>query len=162
MKTSSAAVSGSAPPLTQSELMALLDVPVGPLREALQVLESEGLLTMLPRSGIRIVKPDMTLMKNNFQLRRILECEAVRKYAERAPAEELAHWEGAHRGVVSRAQSGMAEAALLEHARTVDHGFQAALIGALRNPQIEKSMPAPMSAYGWWASTTFTCSRPSP
>jgi hypothetical protein len=48
--------------LTQSELIALLNVPGGPLRKALQVFESEGLLIMLPRSGIRIVKPDMTLM----------------------------------------------------------------------------------------------------
>ena len=58
--------------------MQLLDVPIGPLREALQVLENDGLLTMLPRSGIRIVKPGMSLMKDSFQLRRILEIEGVR------------------------------------------------------------------------------------
>jgi DNA-binding GntR family transcriptional regulator len=124
--------------LTQSELVALLDVPVGALREALQLLESQGLLTMLPRSGIRIIKPDMTLMKDSFQLRRILECEGVRKYAERASAEELARWDTAHRDTIAQAQSGMAEAALLDHAREVDQGFHKALIGALRNPQIEE------------------------
>jgi DNA-binding GntR family transcriptional regulator len=122
--------------VTQAELMALLDVPIGPLREALQVLENDGLLTMLPRSGIRIVKPGMSLMKDSFQLRRILEIEGVRKYAEGVQSEELARWELAHRQVLEAARSRTAEDALIEHSGTVDRSFHAALIGSLRNPQI--------------------------
>ena len=78
--------------VTQAELVELLEVPIGPLREALQVLENDGLLTMLPRSGIRIVKPGMSLMKDSFQLRRILELEAVRKYAEGCGATNSRGW----------------------------------------------------------------------
>jgi DNA-binding GntR family transcriptional regulator len=105
--------------LTQGDLVRLLDVPLGPLREALQVLESEGLVTMLPRAGIRIVKPDMALIKDCFQLRRILECEAVRKYADRAPAQEMANWIARHRTIIARVETG------------------AMLIAALRNPLID-------------------------
>src|SRR5688572_19142702 len=59
--------------ISQSELVQILEMPISPLREALQVLEAEGLLTVLPRSGIRIVQPDMELIKNAYQLRRVLE-----------------------------------------------------------------------------------------
>jgi DNA-binding GntR family transcriptional regulator len=124
--------------VTQAELVELLEVPIGPLREALQVLESDGLLTMLPRSGIRIVQPGMGLLKDSFQLRRILELEAVRKYAEVAPDDELARLEAAHRDVLAAAQSRMAEDALIAHSGTVDRGFHANLIASLRNPQINE------------------------
>lgn len=123
--------------LTQSDVMELLDVPIGPLREALQLLENEGLVTMVRRTGIRIVKPDMGLLKDSFQLRRILEMEAVRKYAEVTQAEELDRWFVAHREVLAAARSTMAEDALIEHSGTVDRHFHATLIGSLRNPQIE-------------------------
>lgn len=122
--------------VTQADLMVILDVPIGPLREALQVLESEGLLTMLPRSGIRIVQPGMGLMKDSFQLRRILEMEAIRVYGDCAADDELARWDAAHRGVIEAARSRMAESALIEHSGTIDRGFHAALIDSLRNPQI--------------------------
>ena len=45
--------------MSQADLVRILDVPISPLREAVQVLESEGLLMVMPRSGIRIVQPDM-------------------------------------------------------------------------------------------------------
>jgi DNA-binding GntR family transcriptional regulator len=122
--------------VTQADLMELLDVPIGPLREALQVLENDGLVTMLPRTGIRIVKPDMSLLKESFQLRRVLEMEAVRKYGEVVQDEELARWDAAHRDVLVAAQSRMAEDALIAYSGTVDRGFHAALIGSLRNSQI--------------------------
>ncbi len=124
--------------LTQAEVMELLDVPIGPLREALQVLENDGLVTMVRRTGIRVVKPDMNLLKDSFQLRRILEMEAVRKYAEVTQAEELARWDAAHREVLAAARSGMTEEALIAHSGTVDRGFHAVLIGSLRNPQIDE------------------------
>jgi DNA-binding GntR family transcriptional regulator len=124
--------------VTQADLTALLDVPLGPLREALQVLESEGLLTMLPRAGIRIVTPDMALVKDSFQLRRILECEAVRKFAADASDDDLARWDAAHRGVIAAAQDRVEIGALGTRSRKVDRGFHTALIGALRNPQIDE------------------------
>jgi DNA-binding GntR family transcriptional regulator len=124
--------------LTQAEVMELLDVPIGPLRGALQLLENDGLVTMVPRTGICFVKPDMSRLKDSFQLRCILEMEAVRKYAQVTQAEELDRWDAAHREVLAAARSKMAEDALIEHSGTVDRGFHAVLIGSLRNPQIDE------------------------
>jgi DNA-binding GntR family transcriptional regulator len=122
--------------ITQADLVSLLDVPIGPLREALQLLENEGLVTMLPRSGIRIVKPDLNLIRNSYQLRRILEVEAVRKFIERASAEELETWESRHRAMIEAGRMAEAEAELVEAARALDTEFHAALIASLRNPLI--------------------------
>jgi DNA-binding GntR family transcriptional regulator len=122
--------------LTQAEVMQLLDVPIGPLREALQVLENDGLVTMVRRTGIQVVKPDMSLLKDSFQLRGILEMGAVRKLAEVAQAEELARWDAAHRDVLAAARSKLADDAIIEQSVPVDRAFHAALIGSFRNPQI--------------------------
>jgi DNA-binding GntR family transcriptional regulator len=124
--------------VTQNDLITRLDVPIGPLREALQVLESEGLITMLPRAGIRVIKPDLSLIKNSFQLRRILELEALRKFAERTSIADIDEWVGRHEAVIAQAERGDAKPALIDSARNLDLAFHAALIGALRNPLIDE------------------------
>ena len=68
--------------LSQSELADLLSVSVSPLRNALKVLETEGFVNVLPRSGIRIEKPDLDLVRNTYQLRKIIEEPALVKFAE--------------------------------------------------------------------------------
>jgi DNA-binding GntR family transcriptional regulator len=88
--------------------MELLDKTIGPLRVALQLLENDGRVAMVPRTGICFVKPDMSRLRDNFQLRRILEMETVRKYAEVTQAEELERWDVAHCEVLAAARSKMA------------------------------------------------------
>jgi DNA-binding GntR family transcriptional regulator len=127
--------------LTQNDLVAMLEVQIGPLREALQILASEGLITLLPRSGIRVIKPDMALIKNSFQLRRVVECEAVRRFTETATIEELDRWLARHRELVEEAGNSHqreAELELITRARTLDFTFHDTLITALRNPLIEQ------------------------
>src|SRR5213595_1691656 len=53
--------------VSQSELVQLLDVPLQPLRDALRVLEAEGVLTIHPRSGIQFLKPDLELARSTYQ-----------------------------------------------------------------------------------------------
>jgi DNA-binding GntR family transcriptional regulator len=59
--------------LSQTHLVTTLDVPVSPLREAIQVLEAEGLLTVMPRSGIRILQPDMAWAERHVDLAKAVE-----------------------------------------------------------------------------------------
>lgn len=125
--------------VTQAELVRLLDVPIGPLRDAMQRLEQEGLLTPLPREGVRINKPDPGLIKNAFQLRRILEAESLRKFAEQANDVTLNAWRARHQDLLRLAQAGEAEASLTRLAREVDDSFHAAILAAVRNPLIEEA-----------------------
>jgi DNA-binding GntR family transcriptional regulator len=71
--------------LSQSDLVRMLDVPVGPLRDALRHLQAEGLLTIHPRSGIEIRKPDLELLRHSYQMRLMLERPATRLFADAVP-----------------------------------------------------------------------------
>jgi DNA-binding GntR family transcriptional regulator len=124
--------------LSQSDLVATLGVPVSPLREAIQVLEAEGLLTVVPRSGIRIVQPDMELIKNAYQLRRLLEREAVLKFTLSCPRDELEAWEERHAQLAKAVENGLEQPDLGERVNEVDAAFHFALVRALRNPIIDE------------------------
>ena len=124
--------------LSQSDLVTTLGVPVSPLREAIQVLEAEGLLTVMPRSGIRIVQPDLELIKNAHQLRRLLEHEAVLKFTISCPRDELEAWAERHVQLTKAVENGLDQPDLAARHAEVDGGFHHELIRALRNPIIEE------------------------
>ena len=75
--------------MSQNELVELVGVPVTPLRDALRILEAEGVLKIEPRSGIQFVKPGLELTRSTYQFRAILESAAVRIYAETAEAAQV-------------------------------------------------------------------------
>lgn len=125
--------------LSQAELVRILGVPISPVREAVQVLESEGLLQVRPRSGIKIIKPDMELIAHCYQLRRILEREAVRKYAVMVSLREVEEWEARHRELLRATTQGLDDEVLGKRSDTVDDGFHDALFRTLRNPVIDET-----------------------
>lgn len=83
--------------VTQRELCAALDVPLGPMREAIKRLEAEQLVTVLPQRGIRILVIPPSFIKDAFAFRQLVETHAAARYAEgirdgridRTAAEEL-------------------------------------------------------------------------
>ena len=89
--------------VSQNDLVKLPGIPVAPLRDALRMLEAEGILTIHPRSGIQFVKPGLELTRSTYQFRGIIERAAVAVYAETADEAELAEIERRHRGA-SRAR----------------------------------------------------------
>jgi DNA-binding GntR family transcriptional regulator len=124
--------------MSQSELCELLDVPVTPLRDAIRTLQAEGLVEILPRSGIRIPKPDTDLIRHTFQLRRILEREGVRQFLKVSSDDEIARWRLRHAELQDRIESGsLRQPELGDELTDVDKGFHTAIIGSLRNPIID-------------------------
>jgi DNA-binding GntR family transcriptional regulator len=69
--------------VSQRELCALLDLPLGPIREALKRLEGEGIVTLIPQRGIKILDIDEKTINDAFQMRLLVEIEAVRIFTER-------------------------------------------------------------------------------
>lgn len=67
--------------LTQSELCELLGVSLSPLRETLVLLEEFGLVEIKPRTGIRIVYPEVSFIRENYQFRMIIELYAIKVFA---------------------------------------------------------------------------------
>ena len=66
--------------VSQGELCELLDVPLGPTREALKRLEAENLVRLIPQRGIQITDIGVTLIHEAFQFRTVLELAAVRRF----------------------------------------------------------------------------------
>jgi DNA-binding GntR family transcriptional regulator len=68
-----------------------------PLREALRVLESEGLLELLPNRGAVVSAPTLKDALDHIVLERALECLAIGLACEHALDEDLARIESLHR-----------------------------------------------------------------
>ena len=125
--------------VSQGELSQLVGVPVAPLRDALRVLEAEGILTIHPRSGIQFVKPGLELTRSTYQFRSILERAAIRIFAEEADEAEIDELSRRHAALVrSIEQGGLTEEGLVEM-DALEHLLHGAVIAILRNPLIEST-----------------------
>ncbi|MHB2167797.1 GntR family transcriptional regulator [Alsobacter sp. R-9] len=123
--------------LSQQDLVRILGVPVGPLRDALRVLQTEGWLTIHARSGIELRKPDFALVRNSYQLRLILERAAVRTFAEIAPLRQIEALEERHREVMERVEGRELTVDLAHELEDNDFGFHLEVVQILSNPMIE-------------------------
>ena len=76
--------------VSQRELMQLLDMPLGAVRELIPRLEAEGLLRTVPQRGLQIAHVDLKLIHNAFQLRAMLEREAALHFVQVVSDADLA------------------------------------------------------------------------
>ena len=125
--------------VSQRELMQLLDMPLGAVRELIPRLEAEGLLRTVPQRGLQIVQADITLVNNAFGLRRLIEIEAARRYVETVTEAELDAIEAAHRAIAERARLGPIDDALLNDATAVDWGLHDRMVDALGNALVSQT-----------------------
>lgn len=122
--------------VSQNDLVTLLGIPVAPLRDALKILETEGVLTIHPRSGIQFVKPGLELTRSTYQFRGIIERAAVAVYAETAEDMELAEIERQHLGLIAAIEADGLTEATREELENLEQVLHNAIIAALNNPLI--------------------------
>jgi DNA-binding GntR family transcriptional regulator len=125
--------------VSQNELSAIVDVPVAPLRDALRVLEAEGILTIHPRSGIQFVRPGMELTRATYQFRSIIERSAIRVFAEQGDEAVMNALEMRHSRLIRRVEREGVGKEQLEEMDALERGLHGAIIGALRNPLIDST-----------------------
>ena len=120
--------------VSQGELCELLDVPLGPTREALKRLEAESLVRLIPQRGIQIADIGVTLIHEAFEFRAILELEAVRRFAQSAPDAVLDDLEQSTRNVLRRLEAMRSvDSRLLDAALQVDWGMHTMIMEAVGN-----------------------------
>jgi DNA-binding GntR family transcriptional regulator len=124
--------------ISQRELVQLLDMPLGAVRELIPRLEAEGLLKTVPQRGLQIAHVDLALINNAFQLRLVLEREAAVRFTATVSDTDLAAIEDAHRRIIERGRQGPIDAQLLTDAQTVDWGLHDMMIDALNNTLISE------------------------
>jgi DNA-binding GntR family transcriptional regulator len=125
--------------VSQSELVELTGVPVGPLRDALRVLEAEGVLTIHPHAGIQFVKPGLELTRSTFQFRGIIEAAAVAVYAETGSETEIDQIADRHRKAeIALERDGMTPDNVRE-LEDLEELLHSSIVGSLNNPLIDTS-----------------------
>ena len=125
--------------LAQRELIEMIGVPVTPLRDALRVLQSEGLITIHPRTGIEIIKPGLQVIRSTYQFRSIIESAAVEVYGEVATEAELTNLEQQHRAgieLIKTAGYNEQTSAVFEELEILLHY---GIVRSLSNPLIENA-----------------------
>lgn len=80
--------------LRQADLAEQLGISRTPLREALMKLEQEGLITVLPRRGFRVVALELEEAIELYDLREVLDGLAARLTAQRVNEEVLRSLQG--------------------------------------------------------------------
>ncbi|TGQ66123.1 MAG: GntR family transcriptional regulator [Mesorhizobium sp.] len=125
--------------LSQGDLVKMLQIPVAPLRDALKLLEAEGIVVIHSRSGIQFVKPGFELTRSTYQFRSIIERAATGVYAQTAEEAELEELERRHLSVIEDIErNGLTDHARagLEQLETLLHH---SIIASLNNPLIDSS-----------------------
>lgn len=123
--------------ISQGELARQFDLPLQPLRDALRVLETEGILKIHPRSGIEFLKADLELARCTYQFRAIIERFAIRTYTETADTADIVEQIEAHRDLLQRLEAEGASEAVQARVEELEFEFHRSIIAALRNPMIE-------------------------
>lgn len=82
--------------VTQNELCDLLGLSLSPLRETLVLLEEYGLVEIKPRTGIRIIYPEVAFIRENYQFRIMIEVFALRSFGNTVTAEWLENMRASH------------------------------------------------------------------
>jgi DNA-binding GntR family transcriptional regulator len=123
--------------LSQNDLVQMLGLPVQPLRDALRVLETEGVLTIHPRSGIEFLKPDLELARSTYQFRSLIERFAARTYAESADAAGIAKLLKDHETLIKQINTKGLDAEHLPQLEALERRLHGDMVASLRNPLIE-------------------------
>lgn len=119
--------------ISQRELMALLDMPLGAVREMIPRLEAAGLIRTVPQRGLQIAHVDLKLIRNAFQVRAMIEREAILHFVHSASAQELDSIAASHRAILRRASAAEADPGLLDDAQALDWGLHDRMVDALGN-----------------------------
>lgn len=116
-------------------LAAELNVSRTPVREALNRLVSEGLMTVVPNKGFFRKPLDIDLIRSLFEVRGALEALAVRLFCERASPEDLdrlmAQWKA-----VKAIGTSLSPAGIVEH----DEAFHLAIAKGSGNQEVERQI----------------------
>ena len=119
--------------VSQRELVKLLGVPLGAVREMIPRLEAARMLITVPKRGLQIAHIDLKLIRNAFQVRAMIEREAVLHYIRNASDAELETEEKKHQAILKRAQSGKPDPDLDRDALAVDWALHDRMVDAMGN-----------------------------
>lgn len=118
--------------VSQRELVELTGMPLGAIREMIPRLEADGLIRTSPKRGLQILSIDLDLIRNAFQLRRMIEGEAFAEFCETAREDDLKRIEAQHDAIQREARAGVTPD-LLDRAQRMDWAFHDHVVDHMEN-----------------------------
>ncbi|RKT73612.1 DNA-binding GntR family transcriptional regulator [Saccharothrix variisporea] len=149
-------VNGDLPPgrpLVEAELAAGFGVSKTPVREALKLLGGSGLVTISDYKGVSVREVDVELVRSVYDVRVLLEPEALRRSVDGQAGEG---WESAREALEEAEKAGSPGARSL-----ANRAFHRALYVGCRNPLLVEVLDglsdrtALISTVGWGQSDTW-------
>ena len=125
--------------LSQGELTEVTGIPVGPVRDALKVLEADGIVTVHPRSGIEVIRPSTDLVRATFQFRAIIERQAARTFALTAPEARLREMLTQHDAAAAEYRQADPNANVADRLSELEEDFHSPIVAALGNELVDAS-----------------------
>ncbi len=124
--------------VSQRELVALLGLSIGALRELLPRLQYEGLLAVMPQRGIQITQIDLSIIRQAFQIRMALEREAVLTAVRKMPDQVLDEQKILHQAIIEEFRTAPSPD-VFDRGQKVDDGFHNLLIDGTQNDLLIQS-----------------------
>lgn len=118
--------------VSQRELTELTGMPLGAIREMIPRLEADGLIRTVPKRGLQVLSIDLDLVRNAFQLRSIIEAEAISNFCKTAATEEIERMASQHQEARDSA-TGAVSPEILQTAQQIDWDFHDRIIDAMGN-----------------------------
>lgn len=125
--------------VTQSELGQIIEVPTGPIRDALRTLEADGILVVHPRSGIQLIGPSVDLSRSTYQFRTIIEAPATRAFSQTASDATIAALIAEQRDLMESAEARLEAGTLFDDVAASERRFHTAIVSSLANPIVAAS-----------------------
>lgn len=118
--------------VSQRELVEITGLPLGAIRELVPRLEAEGLIVTIPQRGMQVAHVDLSLIRNAFQFRLMMEREAVEVFVREAPDSEIGRLLEAHERVIKDAKKKITPD-VIRRAQIVDWDMHDSIVDFLGN-----------------------------
>lgn len=119
--------------VSQRELMELLQMPLAAVRELIPRLEAAGLIKTVPQRGLQIASVDMKLIRNAWQVRAMVEREAVINFVRVSSPDTIQQLIDQHEAILERALKPQPDDDLERDAQAVDWGLHDQMVDAIGN-----------------------------
>jgi len=125
--------------VSQADLVALTGIQTGPLRDALRILEVEGVVTIHPRTGIQFVKPGLELARSTYQFRELIEIAALEAFIASVSDADVDALLERHRELMERVEQDGLTDAVIDEVERLEQRFHGTIVASLNNRLIDSS-----------------------
>lgn len=125
--------------MRQAELCEVLGISLSPLRDLLVLLEELELIEVKPRSGFKVIYPDIDFMRENMQFRIILEKHAIEAFVEIVTTDWIKEQISIHEKAIKDLEDTDDPTTLNENILELDRQFHRTIVGSLENRAITKA-----------------------